>query len=275
MRGSLSATSRARLVRSYLTANRRFEQAQRLVNAVFTGAWLGVMDRETLAQLDASFYSTRREMVAGAAVGYTEPEHICSGLTAWEAAALKTYFPPGGRLVITGAGAGREVLGALELGFEPIGYEPHPALRDAGNAVLVADGRPAALHPCERDHFPADVAPADAVLVGWTSYSHIPGAGRRVGFLRGARDVLDAGSPVLISFWMLPGKQRYLRTVQLAAQLGRRLTGGEAVEHGDLLSPMFVHCFSERQIRDECAAAGFAIEAFHVQPYPHVVARAI
>ena len=262
-------------MRAYLGANRRFEQAQRLVNAVFTGAWLGVMDRETLAELDASFYSTRRETVGGAAVPYTDPEHIRSGLTEWEAGALKVHFPPGGRLVITGAGAGREVLGAFELGFEPVGYEPHAALREAGNDVLVADGHPAALRPCERDRFPADLVSADAVVVGWTSYSHIPGAGRRVAFLRAARRVLDPGSALLMSFWMLPGKQRYLRTVQLVASLGRRLSNGEAVEHGDLLSPMFVHCFSERQIRDECAAAGFAVEAFQVAPYPHAVARAV
>lgn len=265
--------SQARLIQAYLAANHRFEQAQRLVNGLFTGAWLGVMGRETLALLDASYYSTHREAVEGRALKYSDTAHIRSGLSEWEASALRTYFPPGGRLVITGAGAGREVLGAFELGFETVGFEPHTGLRDAGNAVLVAEGHHDALRRCDRDHFPTEVASADAVVVGWGSYSHIPGADRRVAFLRDARHVLTTGSPMLVSFWMLPGKERYLRAVRSAARVGRWLTGGEKVELGDLLSPMFVHCFSEGQIRDECAAAGFAVEAFHTAPYPHVIVR--
>ena len=267
------STSRARLVQIYLTTKNRFDQAQGLVNAVFTGAWLGVMGRETLALLDASFYTTHADPVGDRALKYGDAAHIRSGLNEWEISALRTYFPPEGRLVITGAGAGREILGAFALGFEPVGFEPHPGLREAGNAVLVAEGYPDALRHCDRDRFPSDVTSADGVVVGWTSYSHIPGADRRIAFLRDARQVLSPGSPVLLSFWMLPGKERYLRTVRAAARLGRWLTRGEAVELGDVLSPLFVHCFTEEQIRDECAAAGLTVEAFHAVPYPHVIAR--
>jgi hypothetical protein len=268
-------TSRARLVRAYLAANRRFEQTQNLANAVFTGAWLGVMRRETLALLDANYYSSHHEDVGGLAFKYADPLHIRSGLSAWEASALKTFFPPGGALVITGAGAGREILGAFRLGFQPIGFEPHAALHDAGNAVLVAEGHPGSLRLCDRDRFPAGVTSADGVIVGWGSYSHIPGSDRRVAFLRGARQVLGTGSPMLLSFWMVPGRQRYLGAVLAAARLGRWLTRDEPVEFGDLLSPLFVHCFSEGEVRQECAAAGFEVEAFHPVPYPHVVARAV
>jgi hypothetical protein len=266
---------RAGLVQVYLALNFRFEQAQRLASAVFTGAWLGIMGRETLAVLDARYYSTHREAVAGRAVKYADTRHIRSGLSEWEAHALNSYFPPSAQLVITAAGAGREILGAIDLGFEPVGFEPHAGLRDAGNAVLVAEGHPGVLRPCDRDRFPVDIASADGVIVGWGSYSHIPGADRRIAFLQGARRVLSTGSPMLLSFWMIPGKRRYLRAVRSAARLGRWLTRGEDVELGDLLSPMFVHCFSEVQIRDECAAADFAVEAFHAAPYPHVVARAV
>jgi hypothetical protein len=270
---SLESTSRARLVQVYLATKHRFEQVQRLMNALFIGGWLGVMGRETLALLDARFYSTHPDTVGDRALKYADAAHIRSGLNEWEISALTTHFPPEGRLVITGAGAGREILGALDLGFDPVGFEPHPGLREAGNAVLVAEGHPDVLRDCDRDRFPAEVASADGVVVGWTSYSHIPGADRRIAFLRDARRVLTAGSPILLSFWMLPGKERYLRAVRSAARLGRWLTRGETVELGDVLSPLFVHCFTEEQIRYECAAAGLAIEAFHTVPYPHVIAR--
>jgi hypothetical protein len=257
----------ARLARAYTATSRRFEQGKRGIEAVFRGAWLGVLDRDALAQVDAAYYAAHRE----GAHRYTEPEHIRSGLADWEATALREHFPPGGRVVITSAGAGREVAGARALGFDAVGFEPHEGLVTAGRAVL-GDG---ALQPCARDGFPAGAGRADGVVVGWGGYSHVQGRERRVAFLRGARDVLPEGAPLLVSFWMLPGSARYLRTVHAAASLVRRATGGEPVEPGDLLSPIYVHCFGEDEIRAECAAAGFAVAAFSQTPYPHAVARAV
>jgi hypothetical protein len=262
-------TRSARLARAYAVANRRFEQAQRLQSALFRGAWLGVLDRDALAAIDGAYYASHREETAGRALRYADPEHIHSGLTEWEARALQAHFPPGGRLIVTSAGAGREVLGAIALGFDATGYEPHVGLRAAGNAE-----RPGTLLACGRDVFPADTGRADGVIVGWGGFSHIQGRRRRVAFLTGARAALAEGAPLLVSFWMLPERPRYLWAAYRAASLGRRLTGGEPVEPGDLLSPIFVHCFSEEELRAECAAAGFAVEAFAVEPYPHAVARA-
>lgn len=261
--GSSEHNRSARLARAYTASSRRFEQGKRAVEAVFRGAWLGVLDREALAALDAAYYGERRE----GAHRYTDPAHIRSGLADWEAAALGGHFPPGGRLIVTSAGAGREVAGAQALGFDAVGYEPHAGLVAAGRAELGAD----ALHQCKRDGFPSGAGSADGVVVGWGGYSHIQGRARRIAFLRGARQCLQPGAPLLVSFWMLPGRERYLRLTHAVAALVRR---GEPPERGDLLSPVFVHCLTEPELRAECEEAGFRVEAFAEQPYPHAVARA-
>jgi hypothetical protein len=264
--GTPEQSRTARLARAYLATNRRFEQGKRGVEALFRGVWLGLLDRDALAAVDAAYYSAHRE----GAHRYTEREHIRSGLADWEAEALREHFSPGGRLIVTSAGAGREVLGAIALGFDAVGYEPHAGLVDAGNAE-----HPGALRGCARDGFPTGTGPADGVVVGWGGYSHIQGRARRVAFLAGARAVLPAGAPLLVSFWMLPDRERYLRIAYRAAAFVRRATGGEPAEPGDLLSPIYVHCFGEDELRAECAAAGFAVAAFAEHPYPHAVARAV
>jgi hypothetical protein len=264
-----------RRVRAYLASERRFRAFQRLLNGVFVGAFLGIMDRDALAAVDAAYYDERREPVGGSSATYVEAAHMHSGFFDWEAVAVREHFPARGTVVVTAAGAGREIRAARGLGLEAVGYEPNPRLLAAGNALFEREGEPARLHPCRRDEFPALDAPPDAVIVGWTSYAHIPGRVRRVAFLSRARAQLRRGAPVLLSFWMRDEtNRRYMEVVRRVAAAGRRVTAGEPAELGDLLAPLFVHCFTEPEIRAECEASGFECVAFHAEPYPHAIALA-
>ena len=239
------------------------------------GCFLGWIDRDALAALDAAYYDAHRETFAGGVLPYTDPEHMRSGLADWEAAALDRHFPAGGRLVVTAAGAGREVMAALALGYDAVGYEPHAAMRAAGAAVLEADGHPGRLEAAERDLFPAGAPAADGVVVGW-------GASRRSRAASGA----TASWPTRAPAWRparrcsspsraLEGREGYLATVHAAAALVRRLRRAERAERGDLLAPLYVHVFDDAEIARDLAAAGFEVVERHAEPYPHVVARAI
>ena len=262
-------------VRAYAATTRGYARVQHLLHGLMIGCFLGWMDRDALAALDAAYYDAHRETFAGGALPYTDPEHIRSGLADWEAAALDRHFPAGGRLVVTAAGAGREVMAALALGYDAVGYEPHAGMRVAGAAVLEADGHPGRLEAAGRDLFPAGAPPADGIVVGWGSFSHIPGRERRHRFLADARARLAPGAPLLLSFWALEGRERYLATVHAAAALVRRLRRAERAERGDLLAPLFVHVFDDAEIARDLAAAGFEVVERHAEPYPHVVARAV
>jgi hypothetical protein len=261
--------------RLYTAARPRFARAQRALDGLFTGAFLGLMDARALGAIDEHFYATHRERLEGGALLYTDPAHIRRGLVEWERDVLTRYVPVGGRLVITGAGAGREVLGALDLGLDPFGFEPHPDLCEAGGHVLAAVGAGHRLARSSRDVFPHDAGPADAVLVGWTSYSHIAGRERRTRFLRDARARLRPGAPLVLSFWAFPTRPSYFRVVELASRVARVLTLGERRELGDVLAPGFFHCFTQAEIEGELAAAGFRCVEFAFEPYPHAVGVAV
>ena len=272
--GPRTRSPRPRPVRVYEALLPRLTQAQRVVHGIFIGACLGFMGDEALASLDASYYDDAREPTDLGALGYDDARHMRSGLVNWERSAVEEHFPPGGHIIITGAGAGREVHAVLAMGFSAAGYEPHGGLVSAGNTLLAREGAPPLLRRSARVGFPT-LDPADGVVSGWGSYTHITTSARRIAYLRGARAVLPRGGPLLLSFWMLPGRDRYFRVVQLAARPGRRLTRGPAAERGDVLAPHFVHCFSRRQIEDEARAGGFTVAAFAETPYPHAVLRAV
>ncbi len=244
-------------------------------NALFDGFWLGMLDRDSLAQFDELHYDTRRERVgSGAAYRYDDDRWNLRGLSDWERAAIEQHFPSSGRIVVTGAGGGREVLALLERGYDAVGFEPHPRLVQAGAALLERRGHAHRLMVSRRDAFPAEVGACDAIIVGWGSYSLMSGRRRRVEFLRGARACLPVDGPILVSFLARQGGERLLGTVSKTANLLRRVRRSEPTEIGDALIPNFVHRFADEELTTELEEAGFLIDTYRRHPYGHAVARA-
>jgi hypothetical protein len=177
-------------------------------------------------------------------------------------------------VLVTGAGGGREVLGLVDRGFDAIGYEPQPRLVREGSAILAAHGAEGRLRAGPRDRFPRHDAPLDAVLVGWGSYMLMPGRARRLEFLCAARERLEPGAPMLLSFFVRSSGERDFHRLAAAANLVRRLRGDEPVDVGDALRPNFVHFFTIAEIRDELREGGFSLDLFGAEPYGHALARA-
>jgi hypothetical protein len=265
---------RERLIRLYGLSGRWRERAVEGLSAAFDGFWLGMFDRETLAAVDEAFYHVRTESLGGSEVTYADERWNTSGLSAWERAAVEAHFPPGGRVAVTGAGGGREVLALLELGYDATGFEPHGGLAEAGRALLERRGHPDRLHVAERDRFPPGAGPYDAVLVGWGSYTLIPGRARRIAFLRQVRAALPDDAPVLLSFFTRAEAGRAVDVIFPVARVVRRLRRAEPPERGDLLTPNFGHAFERAEIESELRASGFELVDFAEQPYGHAVGRA-
>ncbi len=58
------------------------------------------------------------------------------GLFDWERAAITSPpFPPSGRILLGGAGAGRELAGLCKMGYKVLAFEPSAALAEAAVAV--------------------------------------------------------------------------------------------------------------------------------------------
>ena len=247
-------TSRAAL---YVRANRLFRVALRAIDAVWGGLWLGALRREDLVAVDEAHYRSLDR--------YASDAHNRSGLFDWEEEVVRDFFPAGGRLLVTAAGGGREVLALARQGWDVDGFECNPALVDHAAALLGGEGIDATVRLLPPDRAPAAGTPYDAAIVGWGSYMHTPGRGRRIAFLRELRGVLRDDAPVLLSFFTAPAGGLRQRVVTSVGNAVRRLRAAERLEPGDDLVPNFVHYFTEEQVAAELAEGGFRMLRFRPQ----------
>lgn len=263
------------MVRSYRSSRRLWERIARAFGAVFDGVWLGLLSRAQLHELDERFYDGRVERVDGQAERYDDDTYNSRGLFDWEDAAVRSHFPAGVRLVVTGAGGGREVIALLEQGFDAVGYEPNWRLAAAGADFLSRRGHPGRLLPVKRDVFPSEVESCDGVVVGWGSYMLIAGRERRIAFLRAARRRLGEADPILLSFFAYSERPRYFAVVAAIANAVRHVRRQDPVEVGDAIAGNFLHCFTRAEIEAELAASGFRLVDFQLSPYGHAIGRAV
>src|SRR5690606_21399152 len=107
---------------------------------------------------------------------------------------------------------------------------------------------------------PADEAPSpracDALIIGWSSYAHIQGWGRRVALLRTLRAAASPRAPLLLSFHARDGVAFSFATVMRVANLLRAPRGAPPVEQGDTLGRFFIHMFTRDEIERELDAGG-------------------
>ena len=243
-----------------------------MVAALFDGFWLGVMDDEALAELVGSFYPTARAGLDREAESFADAEYNLRGLYDWEARAVDAAFTPGGRVIVTGAGGGREVIGLLERGFDAVGFEPDATFVQAGRKLLEERGSEGRLNVAPPSAFPAVEPTCSGVLVGWGSYSHIHGRKRRIAFLADARAAMNGGGSLVVSFLLRP-ERRFFRVATAVANVIRRLRRNPPVELGDVLHPTFMHRFTRAELESELDDAGFRLETFAAEPYGHAIAR--
>jgi len=123
----------------------------------------------------------------------------------WEKACFDDFFPaPSGRVLVGGAGSGREMSVLMGMGYRVAGFEPAAALVARGREILspeallgfdvggyeeLVDGR---LEVARR-------GPFDAVVLGWGSLSHVASAATRERLFRMLPTLCPDG-PVLLSW---------------------------------------------------------------------------
>jgi hypothetical protein len=116
-----------------------------------------------------------------------DSEQSRSGLFPFEVVAIREHFPaPPARVLLGGAGGGREAYGLIEMGYEVVAFEPALVLaetmRDRTNAefptlkAFCAGYEDLPIMPAFSGHAPVDLEdqpPFDAAILGWCSFSHL------------------------------------------------------------------------------------------------------
>jgi SAM-dependent methyltransferase len=238
------------LVSLYFGANLAWTRTAALLQAVYDGVWLGVLGRESLYGIDRRFYD-------GNAV-YHGDAHNLLGLMAWEEAALSNEaFAGCRRLLVLGAGGGREVLALARRGYEVEGYECNQALVDYAAHFLPRQECAATVRHLPREALPTADAPFDGIILGWASYMLMPGRTLRVDLLRRLIPLIKPGGPILLSFWTRPGDGARFRLSAAVANLLRVPLRRERVLVGDALQPNYVHYFVPAEVAEELRLGGW------------------
>jgi hypothetical protein len=217
--------------------------------------------------------------------GAYQPRHLAfrSDWFPWEGRAVDSYFPaPPGRVLVGGAGGGREALQLVSRGYEVVAFDPARALvieltsaeTEAGRLTAyvgsyetlprlqsVGDEIDVTLDALDR---------FDAAICGWGSLAHVRTDVDRVSALR--RIAAQVDGPMLISVYSPIWQPSHARGIRGAAS--RWLYGD-----GATFLPAIgrVQTFDEASLRDLIARAGLEIVFLSTSPavdnWPHAVVR--
>jgi SAM-dependent methyltransferase len=238
--------------------------------AIVQGLALGFLSGDQLERITAERY--QRDSVSRGS--YSDPGYLDSGLFLWERDTIQRHFPPGGRILIAAAGAGREMIALAGAGFQVDGFDCCAPLVEAGRSVLQERGIEATLEYAPPSAVPSCAPAYDAVLVGFSGYMYIPGRDRRIRFLKDLGRLLRPGSPLMVSFTEGYEGRRRVWTARIGTA-ARRLRRAGPVEEGDCLRDGFQHHFLREQIASEMDEAGFDLIHYSGGTcYGHGVGRA-
>jgi SAM-dependent methyltransferase len=181
-------------------------------------------------------------------------------LEAWEREVLERYALHAGRMLVMGAGTGRESIGIARRGISVVGIDSSfDALRIA-RRLAAFRGVPVRLHQGDYLALPYAAGSFDAVLLSTIMYSAIPGRARRQAWLRDLAWILIPGGLAILSFQ--PAREAPSRLQALCRRLNRvlvRLPGANrAYQSGDdWRTPTFCTRFQdEEEIRGNWRAPG-------------------
>jgi hypothetical protein len=257
-------------VRIYFFTQSWVWRALRVANGCFVGLWLGVLTEERLYAIVEEYFTRSRKGGFGEH-NYHSKEWNRRGLFDWEKRAVTNHFGGCRRLLVLGAGGGREVLALQRLGYQVDGFESHPDLVIAANELLREEGLDSTVHPIAPDEAPDIETTYDGIIVGWGMYMSVQGRKRRIALLRRLRARTRVRCPILVSFVYRDSTGWSYKMGVFIANTIRRVLRRQPAEVGDWLAPYYVHYFTQDEIICELAEGRFATVHYDTTPYAHAV----
>lgn len=240
-----------------IAANRRQRAATarlaRLLERLPEQAWLAVLREAELQAITDRFYRSDGHL--------RQREYNLGGLNFLEARLARAHFAPGGRVLIVGAGAGREAFGLVRDGFRVDAVECNPALVEAaetwaGALDAEAQGRLRFLlrAPGDLDGLEGGY---DAALIGLGAYTHVVGRPARIELLRSLAALARAEAALLLSFYGTAGGGR--GWLLGATRVLARAAGNPRVpEPHERLGDTYDRWFAPGEVEAELGAAGWS-----------------
>ena len=195
--------------------------------------------------------------------------------------------PPPARILVGGAGSGREVRYLISKGYRVVAFDPAENYVKNELKKGLPEGWEAFYVGSYQDIYESEVAsnaefrrqifrssPYDAVIMGWGSLIHVPDESNRVNLFKQFSRLVEG--PVLASFWARrkvgdpPPRSKASQAGELLAnRIGKARPGdfGDGVQG----TSGFTHSFTEEELAGLAEQAGFFIkEWWDGLHYPHV-----
>jgi len=252
---------------------------------LIAGVSMAALDTENRRRLTTAVYGARKD-------------YKLEGMFEWEEKWFSSDLPaPPAKILLGGAGSGREIHHLSRLGYRIVAFDPVPSFVHHGigrlqpnqcEAFLVgsfedlASPSKEAARAFENDV--KDLSPYDAVVCGWGSFTHIGTDVQRISLLKQFKKVCPNG-PVLLSFWMRgeDAEIRKGRAWKLGWKIGRLLANQmDAIEPpnpGDwfLGNAGFGHFFTLEEIKELAATTGYELSrspgGTYIGTFPHATLR--
>lgn len=236
-----------------------------LLDALFSGFWLGVMGKKSLDFTDELYYNKSKS--------YSNDKYNESGLFKWEKSMIEKHFSGFETILLIAAGGGREALALSKMGFKVDSYECNPSLVEYGNSLLKKNNSDARIEILKRNLVPEEVIKYDGIIIGWGAYSHMEGTAVRQNFLNSLKPFMNNDSRLMISFLYVTNRNKKDKIVVGVSNFFREFSGQARSEPGDRLEPDFIHYFMEDEIRDELTSAGFTVTDYSTDEYGCLIAE--
>ena len=251
--------------RALLSADAMIGRGRRALEIVRDAILFAGTDEEERVAITEEIYARELDYRPGGAA-------FERGLFSWEERALDhPAFPKSGRLLLGGAGGGRELAALIARGYGVVAFEPCAALAEAATGVsprvIVAGYRD--LIACVEGRGPlAELREMtfDGIVLGWTSVTYVMPASRAPLF-HAIRE-LAPRAPVLASFWAL---QDSAAPVSIFGKIARSLLG--TIPEGAWFAPHagFGYRIAQSEIERIAHELAYSLAIVDLGTHPHVL----
>jgi 2-polyprenyl-3-methyl-5-hydroxy-6-metoxy-1,4-benzoquinol methylase len=191
---------------------------------------------------------------------------IRAGLETWERQFYDRFLEGRHRVLLVGAGSGRDLLAFLRAGHTVDAVELSPHTAAIARRIVAESGFDTAIHVAAIEEW-TPPGRYDAIVFSWYCYSYIPARRRRIGVLAALREHLTPHGVILISY--LLRRTSTPRGMPITAWLSRLTRSDWGPETGDDMVGLmdqsliqFEHYFTPEEIEAEAEAAGLRV-AWH------------
>jgi len=191
--------------------------------------------------------------------GFGSADHNLGGIWPWEEAIFRQWVVGHHqKVLVAGAGGGREMIALARMGFSVSGFDASAELVEACRTNLAKAGVTGDIVHASPGAVPEGPPTHEALVIGRGVYHHIPGQARRITFLYDCRRRVKGGSPIAIGDCHMRAAPSRLA----------RLAIHPAIEQGDSVGDAFNHYFTDREIIFELEQAGFVQPQVHTTSFP-------